>query len=92
METVQPLWRIVRKTVLKTELPSDLATPLPDIYLEKKEPEFEKTTPPMFSVALRTLAMTWKQLCLPGITCDRRAVPCPVRRRKEAMVVKVVQS
>lgn len=46
METVQPLWRTVRKTVLKTELPSGLATPLPDIYLEKKEPEFEKTTPP----------------------------------------------
>ena len=46
MEIVQPLWRTVRKTVLKTELLSDLVTPLLDIYLEKKEPEFKKTTTP----------------------------------------------
>ena len=36
----------------------------------------------MFTRAPRTLAVTWKQRRLPGIMCDHRVAPRPVRRRK----------
>ena len=45
---------------LKTELPHDPATPLPDIYLDKIIIQRDTCTP-MFRAVLFTIAKTWKQ-------------------------------
>ena len=61
---VQPLWdtlwRLLKK--LKIELPYDSAIPLLSIYLENlKTLIWKDTCTPMFTVALFTIARTWKQ-------------------------------
>ena len=59
---VQPLWKTVwiflRK--LKIELPFDPAIPLLGIYPEKTMTR-KHTCTPMFTAALFTIAITWKQ-------------------------------
>ena len=59
---IQPLWRTVWRFLkkLKIELPYDPAIPLLSIYPEKTIIQKESCTP-MFTVALFTIARTWKQ-------------------------------
>ena len=52
------VWRFLKK--LKIELPYDPATPLLGIYQEKTVIRKDACTP-MFTVALFTIARTWKQ-------------------------------
>ena len=58
---VQPLWRAVWKFLKKTkiELPHDPTIPLLGIYLEKTVTQKDTCTP-VFTVALFTIARTWK--------------------------------
>ena len=61
---VQPLWRIVWRFLkkLKLELPYHLVIPLLGIYPEKMKTLIQKDTcPPVFTVALFTMAKTKKQ-------------------------------
>ena len=59
---IQPLWRTVWRFLkkLKIELPYDPEIPLLGIYLEKTIIQKELCTT-TFSVALLTIARTWKQ-------------------------------
>ena len=59
---VQPLWKIVWRVLkkLKMELPYDPASPLLGTYWEKTRIR-KDTCPPMFTVALFTIAKTCKQ-------------------------------
>ena len=59
---VQPLWKTVWRFLkkLKIELPYDPAIPLLDIYPEKAIIQKETCTT-VFTVALFTIARTWKQ-------------------------------
>ena len=59
---VQPLWKTVWRFLkkLKIELPYDPAIPLLGIYPEKTLIRKDTCTP-MFTVALFTIAKTWKQ-------------------------------
>ena len=61
---VQPLWRAVWSYLikLKIELPYDPAILLLDLYLDKKIIQNDTC---MFTVALLTVARTWKQLKCP---------------------------
>ena len=52
------MWRFLKK--LETELPYDPAIPLLDIHTEETGIERDTCTP-MFTVALFTIARTWKQ-------------------------------
>ena len=56
-------WRFLRK--LNTELPYDPAVLLLAIYRDKTFIQKDKCTP-MFTAALFTIAMTWKQLKCPS--------------------------
>ena len=60
---VQPLAWFFRK--LNIELPCDPAMPLMGIYLDKTSTQKDSCTP-MFTVALFTIADTWKQLKCPS--------------------------
>ena len=59
---IQPLWRTVWRFLkkLKIELPYDPAIPLLGIYPEKIIIQKDTCTP-MFTVALVTIARSWKQ-------------------------------
>ena len=59
---MQPLWKTVQRFLKKTriELPYDPAIPLLGIYPEKTTIQ-KYTCTPMFSVALFTIARSWKQ-------------------------------
>ena len=59
---IQPLWRTVWQFLkkLKIELPYDPAVPLLGIYPEKTIIQKDTYTP-VFTVALFTIARTWKQ-------------------------------
>ena len=59
---IQPLWRTVWRLLkkLKIEVPYDPAIPLLGIYPEKTIMQKESCTT-MFTVALFTIARTWKQ-------------------------------
>ena len=59
---VQPLWKTVWRFLrkLKTEFPFDPAIPLLGICPEKTMTQKDTCTP-MFTVALYTIAKTWKQ-------------------------------
>ena len=59
---VQPLWKIVQSYLrkLSIELPCDLAIPLLGIYTDKTFTEKDTCTQ-MSTVALFTIAKTWKQ-------------------------------
>ena len=59
---VQPLWKAVWRVLkkLKIELPYDPAIPLLGIYPEKIIIQKDTCTP-MFTVALVTIARSWKQ-------------------------------
>ena len=59
---IQPLWRTVWRFLkkLKIELPYDPAIPLLGIYPEKTIIQKESCTT-VFTVALFTIARTWKQ-------------------------------
>ena len=59
---IQPLWKTVWRFLKKLGIkpPYDLATPLLGIYPEETINE-KYTCTPVFSVALFTLARTWKQ-------------------------------
>ena len=57
------IWRFLRK--LNTELPYDPAVLLLAIYRDKTFIQKDKCTP-MFTAALFTIAMTWKQLKCPS--------------------------
>ena len=52
------MWRFVKKLVI--ELPYDPAIPLLSIYSEENKTEKDKCIP-LFTVALFTIARTWKQ-------------------------------
>ena len=65
---VYPLWRTVWRLLkkLKIELPYDPAIPLLGVYSEKTI--FQKDTcTPIFTVALFTIAKTWKKPNYPSI-------------------------
>ena len=59
---IQPLWRTVWRFLkkLKIALPYNPPIPLLGIYLEKTMVQKDTCTP-MFTVALFTIAKTWKQ-------------------------------
>ena len=59
---MQPLWRTVWRfpKKLKIELPYDPAIPLLGIYLDETIIQKDTCTP-VFTVALFTIARTWKQ-------------------------------
>ena len=60
---LQPLWKTVYRYFLRKpniELPYDPAIPLLGIYLDKNFIETDTSTP-MFTMALFTIAKTWKQ-------------------------------
>ena len=59
---IQPLWRTVWRFLkkLKIQLPYDPAIPLLGIYPEKTIIQKDTCTP-MFTAALFTIAMSWKQ-------------------------------
>ena len=65
---IQPLWRTVWRFLkkLKIELPYDPASPLLGIYPEKTIIQKDTCTP-KFTVALFTIARTWKQPKCPTI-------------------------
>ena len=62
MQLVQPLWRTVWRFLknLEIELPYDPAIPLLGIHTEETRIERDTFTQ-MFTVALFTIARTWKQ-------------------------------
>ena len=62
MQAIQPLWRTVWRFLkkLETKLPYDPAIPLLGIHTEETRIERDTCTP-MFTVALFTIARTWKQ-------------------------------
>ena len=64
---MQPLWRTVWRFLkkLKTELPYGPAIPLLGIYPDKTIIQKDICTP-MFTVALLTIAKTWKQSKCPS--------------------------
>ena len=64
---VQPLWKTVWRFLkkLKIQLPYDLAIPLLGIYPDKTIIQKDICTP-MFTVALLTIAKTWKQSKCPS--------------------------
>ena len=64
---IQPLWKTVWRFLkkLKIELPYDPAIPLMGIYPEKTIIQKASCTK-MFTVALFTIARTWKQLKYPS--------------------------
>ena len=68
---IQPLWRTVWRFLkkLKIELPYDPAIPLLGIYPEKTIIQNESCTT-MFTVAVFTVAMTWKQPKCPAASTD----------------------
>ena len=57
---VQPLWKTVRRFILKTELLYAPAIPFLGIYPDKTIIQKDTCTP-MFTVALFTIAKTWKR-------------------------------
>ena len=59
---VQPLWKTVWRFLrkIKMELPFDPAIPLLGLYLEKTMTQKDTCTP-VFTAALFSIAMTWKQ-------------------------------
>ena len=65
---IQPLWRTVWRFLkkLKIELPYDPAIPLLGIYPEQTKIQKDTCTP-MFTVALFTIARSWKQPKCPTI-------------------------
>ena len=66
---VQPLWGTVGEFLkkLKIELPYDPAIPFLDIYPEKMKTLIQKDIcTPTFTVALFTVAKTWKQTKCPS--------------------------
>ena len=62
MQTIQPLWRTMRRLhkKLEIELPYDPAIPLLGIHTEETRRERDTCTP-MFIAALFIIARTWKQ-------------------------------
>ena len=57
---VQPLWKTVRRFILKIELSYDLAMPFLGIYPDKTVIQKDTCTP-VIIVALFTIAKTWKR-------------------------------
>ena len=57
---VQPLWRTVWRFLKKLEKPYNPAIPLLGIHTEETRTERDMCTP-MFTIALFTIARTWKQ-------------------------------